>query len=111
MAATGARAANCLLRTLKGEINPVWAIAKPGVMVPSIFSATGLQPLKAIVDRSIAEGEGGSAWQDVSVFAGFSYADVPNCGFAVVVVTDGDRTARRRLRSVFQRISTATAKR
>jgi microcystin degradation protein MlrC len=91
MAATGARAANCLLRTLKGEIAPVWAIAKPGVMVPSIFSATGMQPLKAIVDRSIAEGERSSTYLDVSVFAGFSYADVPNCGFAVVAVADGDR--------------------
>jgi microcystin degradation protein MlrC len=91
MAATGARAADCLLRTLNGEISPVWAIAKPGVMVPSIFSATGLQPLKTIVDRSIAEGEGSSDFLDVSVFAGFSYADVPNCGFAVVVVADKDR--------------------
>lgn len=103
MAATGARAANCLLRTLNGEINPVWAIAKPGVMVPSIFSATGMQPLKTIVDRSIAEGEGAGAYQDVSVFAGFSYADVPNCGFAVVVVADGDR---KRASELAERFST-----
>lgn len=91
MAATGVRAATCLLRALKGEIDPVWAIAKPGVMVPSIFSATGLQPLKTIVDRSVAEAGASGTYLDVSVFAGFSYADVRNCGFAVVAVTDGNR--------------------
>lgn len=91
MAETGARAANCLLRTLKGEIDPVWAIARPGVMVPSIFSATGMEPLKTIVDRSIAQGEESPTYLDISVFAGFSYADVPNCGFSVVAVTDGHR--------------------
>jgi microcystin degradation protein MlrC len=91
MAETGVRAARCLLRTLKGEMNPVWAIAKPDVMVPSIFSATGMQPLKTIVDRSIACREQSDTYLDVSIFAGFSYADVPNCGFAVVVVTDGDQ--------------------
>src|SRR3546814_15224936 len=44
MGETGRRAANCLVRMLRGEIRPITAIAKPGVMVPSIFSATDLQP-------------------------------------------------------------------
>jgi microcystin degradation protein MlrC len=60
-------------------------------MVPSIFSATGLEPLRSIVARSIAESERSASYLDVSVFAGFSYADVPNCGFSVVVVADRDR--------------------
>src|SRR5690606_15009050 len=54
MGPTGERAANCLFRTLRGEINPVSALVKPGVMVPSIFSATGMEPLKSIVLQSIS---------------------------------------------------------
>lgn len=70
-------------------------------MVPSIFSATGLEPLKSIVDRSVALGEQPGNYTDVSVFAGFSYADVPNCGFSVVVVTDNDQQAATELAEQF----------
>jgi microcystin degradation protein MlrC len=93
MGSTGERAANCLFRILRREIEPVCVIVKPGVMVPSIFSATGLDPLSSIVDRSIMEAEQAEGYLDISVFAGFSYADVPNCGFSVVVVTDGGRAS------------------
>ena len=90
MGETGERAAQCLVRTIKGEIHPVTAIAKPGVMVPSIFSATGIAPLSVMVEESIAMPGRVDRLLDVSVFAGFSYADVPNCGFSVVAVSDGD---------------------
>jgi microcystin degradation protein MlrC len=89
---TGERTASCMVRTLRGEIRPVTAIAKPGIMVPSIFSATGLSPLSEIVKDSIAVAEASPSYLDVSVFAGFSYADVPNCGFSVVAVADGEQT-------------------
>jgi microcystin degradation protein MlrC len=93
---TGERAAHCLLRTLRGDIRPVTAIAKPGVMVPSIFSATSIAPLSDIVEDSIAAPSRVKGLLDVSVFAGFSYADVPNCGFSVVAVADGDITVAQR---------------
>ncbi|MBP2239018.1 microcystin degradation protein MlrC [Sinorhizobium kostiense] len=96
MGDTGRRAAECLVRTLRGEINPVTAIARPGVMVPSIFSATNLHPLSNFVDRSIELPQTTPGLLDVSVFAGFSYADVPNCGFSVVVVADGDQSLAER---------------
>jgi microcystin degradation protein MlrC len=101
MAETGKRTARCMLKTLRGEIKPVMAIHKPGVMVPSIFSATGLEPLKSIVDRSVQVAETFAAFRDVSVFAGFSYADVPNCGFSVVAVTDNDAAAAAALTEQF----------
>jgi microcystin degradation protein MlrC len=91
MGPTGERAADCLFRKLRGEIEPVCVLVKPAVMVPSIFSATGMEPLKSIVARSIAKSRQAAGYLDISVFAGFSYADVPNCGFSVVVVADGDR--------------------
>ncbi len=90
MGLTGRRAAECLFRTLRGEIDPVTVLIKPGVMVPSIFSATGLEPLKSIVLESIHQAENSDRYLDISIFAGFSYADVPNCGFSVVVVIDRD---------------------
>lgn len=92
MGETGARAARLMVRRIAGEIDPVTAIVKPGIMVPSIFSATALRPLADIVAESIAMA-GKGPLLDVSVFAGFSYADVPNCGFSVVAVADRDRSA------------------
>lgn len=101
MGLTGERAAKCLFRTLRGEIDPVTVLVKPGVMVPSIFSATGMEPLKTIVDESIRVAEQSEVYLDVSVFAGFSYADVPNCGFSVVVVMDRDRAEAQRIAEEF----------
>lgn len=93
MGETGERAANCLVRMLRGEIKPVCALLKPGVMVPSIFSATGLAPLSDIVAESLRMARESPHYLDVSVFAGFSYADVPNCGFSVLAVADGSADA------------------
>src|SRR4051794_1596154 len=83
MSETGERAARCLVMTANGEMNPVMAIAQPGLMVPSIFSAPGMAPLSDIVAESVTMPANVDKPVDVSVFAGFSYADVPNCGFAV----------------------------
>lgn len=101
MAETGRRTAHCMLKMLREEVRPTMAIRKPGVMVPSIFSATGLEPLKSIVDRSVAVANDTSVYRDVSVFAGFSYADVPNCGFSVVAVTNDDAGAAAELAGQF----------
>ncbi len=90
-AQTGERTAECLIRTLRGEIAPTWAICKPGLMVPSIFSATGLEPLAGVVRESIRRAETApDVYLDISIFAGFSYADVPNCGFSVLAVTNAN---------------------
>ncbi len=107
MGETGRRAGNCLVRTLRGEIRPTTAIVKPGLMVPSILSATGLHPLAEFVEQSLRLPAEDARIIDATVFAGFSYADVPNCGFSVVVVTDGDpdlahRTALTLSDKIFQ---------
>lgn len=95
MGDTGRRAGRCMARTLRGEIRPVSALVRPGLMVPSILSATSLEPLAGFVQRSIELPSHVPGVLDASVFAGFSYADVPNCGFSVVVVTDGDTDLAR----------------
>ncbi len=95
IAATGGRAANCLIRMMHDGVRPFMALAKPGVMVPSIFSATGLAPLSDIVRASVDMARPAPGFLDVSVFAGFSYADVPNCGFSVLAVADDPAEARQ----------------
>jgi len=88
MAQTGARAARCLVRTLQGEIAPRLSLAKAPVTLPSICTATGLAPLRDIVAAGFALERDHAAVLDVSVFCGFAYADVPDLGFTVAVVTD-----------------------
>ncbi|MGY4236425.1 microcystin degradation protein MlrC [Bradyrhizobium sp. USDA 4449] len=87
---TGRRAAICMLRTLRGEISPAWAIAKPGVLVPSIFSATALLPLADLIEEGHKIERDSERYVDISLMAGFSYADAHNAGFSVLCVTDGD---------------------
>jgi microcystin degradation protein MlrC len=86
----GRRAATCMVRTLRGEIAPVWAVSKPGVLVPSIFSATALHPLADIIKEAKQIEEQSAGYTDITVMAGFSYADAHNTGFSVLCVTDGD---------------------
>ncbi|WP_312016709.1 M81 family metallopeptidase [Bradyrhizobium sp. BR 10261] len=94
---TGRRAALCMLRTLRGEISPAWAIAKPGVLVPSIFSATALRPLADIIEEGRQIERDSQHYTDVSLMAGFSYADAHNAGFSALCVTDGDPARAQRI--------------
>ncbi|MEJ8824258.1 M81 family metallopeptidase [Variovorax humicola] len=87
---TGRRAAQCIVRTLRREISPVWAIAKPGIVVPSIFSATALHPLADIIEEGHRAERESDGYTDISLMAGFSYADAHNTGFSVLCVTDGE---------------------
>ena len=93
---TGRRAARALVRKLRGEIAPVTAIRKPDVMLPSIFTATSVPPLSEIVAEGFAWERDNPGILDVSIFCGFAYADVPQVGFSVVVVADGDRALAER---------------
>ncbi len=95
IAATGEHTADCLFRMIRTGTRPAMALRKPGVMVPSIFSATSLAPLSGIVAASVAIARPAPAFLDVTVFAGFSYADVPNCGFSVLAVADDAAEAAR----------------
>jgi microcystin degradation protein MlrC len=95
-AETGRRAARCMLRTLKGEIKPVCAWKKPGIVVPSVFSATTVSPAKDVMDRA-------RWWMskdgvvDVSVLFGFAWSDVHNLGMSAIAVTDGDHELAKKI--------------
>ena len=96
MAETGARAARCLLAKVKGEQDPQLALVKVPLVLPSIFTATGLAPLSDIVALSVALPEEQPGVIDASIFCGFAYADTPDIGFSVAVIADGDKALAQR---------------
>lgn len=85
----GLQAAELLVRTIRGEVKPVSAIAKPNVLFNIAFHNTSLPPMQPIMQAAIdLEKEPGIL--AVSIAAGYQYADVPAMGPSVVVVADGD---------------------
>lgn len=86
----GERAARIMVKTLRGNYKPTMATRKPGVITPSVFQGTGVSPAMDIMERA-------RRWECrtkdvyVSVAFGFAYADVPNVGATVMVVTNNDQ--------------------
>ncbi|WP_445657537.1 M81 family metallopeptidase [Achromobacter sp. NCFB-sbj8-Ac1-l] len=84
----GVRAANVIVRTLKGEIKPVmtWA-SKP--MLPHVMcQGTHTEPNKSLQERCKQLEAGGVL--AASVFVGFPHADIREAGLSAVVCTDGN---------------------
>ena len=86
----GERAARYLLRVIRGTYKPTTATRKPGVITPSVYQGTGVSPARDIMERA-------RRWECrrpdafVSVFFGFAYADVPDAGATVSVMTNDDQ--------------------
>ena len=92
----GERAARILIRTIRGTYVPTMATRKPGVITPSVFQGTGVSPAMEIMERA-------RRWENrevdafVSVAFGFAYADVPDAGATVMVVTNSDQELADRI--------------
>lgn len=92
----GQYGADVMIRMLQGTYNPVVATRKPGVITPSFFQATVRYPAREIMERA-------RRWEDreqdvyVSVNFGFAYADVPDNGASIFVVTNGDQELADRI--------------
>ena len=92
----GETAARVMINTILGRYKPVMAVRKPGVITPSVFQGTGTSPAMEIMERArIWENENPDAY--VSVAFGFAYADVPDAGAVVMVVTNNDKTLAERI--------------
>ena len=79
----------------------------PGVVIPSIMSATALEPLASIIAEARAAETAGDC--DISVMGGFSYADSANTGMSVICLDwDGQARPRRRPRPLSARLRAAT---
>ncbi len=92
---TGLRAASLLARTLRGEVRPATALAKPPLIVNIMTHDTSQEPLRSLLAEAAAL-ERRPGVLAVSLLPGFAYADVPQMGPSVVVVADGDAELARR---------------
>ena len=92
----GERAARVLIRTIRGTYVPVMAARKPNVITPSVYQGTGVSPARDIMERA-------RRWENrerdvfVSVAFGFAYADVPDVGATVIVLTNNDQELADRI--------------
>ncbi len=91
----GLLAASLLLRHLRGEIKLTQAISKPPLIVNIMRHDTSQPPLKTFMDeaRALEQKPGILA---VSILPGFAYADVPQMGPSIIVVTNGDSAMAKR---------------
>jgi microcystin degradation protein MlrC len=82
------------------------SVARPGLAVPSIFSATARPPLAGIIAQARQMEARYPGWLDISVMAGFSYADAHNTGFSVIAVADDATVAAAAANEVSALIAT-----
>jgi len=108
MAETGRRAARLLIGDLSGKVRPTTAMKKVPVVLPSLFTATGVAPLSDLVARGL-EREKEEGVLDISLFCGFAYADVPELGVSIVVVTNNHRMQAERICEELEREILAVA--
>ena len=93
--ACGRRAASLLVRHLRGEVRLCQALAKPPLLVNIMVQDTSKEPLQSFMEEARTREERPGVLA-VSLLPGFAYADVPQMGPAVVVVTDGDAALARK---------------
>jgi microcystin degradation protein MlrC len=84
----GERAASILARTIRNEISPTQAIAKPPMIWNIIYQNTYAEPLQSVT-RDTMDLEQRPGILAASVAGGYQYADVAHVGPSAVVVTDG----------------------
>ncbi len=87
---TGARAAKMMVRTLKGEINPVQAMAKVPVLTSAVNGSTEYSgPFFDLMKKAKAWEHEGKVLSS-SVFLVHPYIDRPKMGSGALFITDGD---------------------
>lgn len=86
----GERAARVMNLMLNGKYKPTMATRKPGIITPSVYQGTGVSPAMEIMEkaRRIEERYPGVY---VSVAFGFAYADVPDAGATIMVITNDNQ--------------------
>ena len=93
---TGKRAALLMIETLAGRVRPTQAAAYPPMAINIRSQNTFESPMRELYEAlgALADRPGVVSH---SVILGFPYADVPEMGSAVLVVTEGDATLAREL--------------
>ncbi|WP_163852215.1 M81 family metallopeptidase [Pseudooceanicola aestuarii] len=108
MGETGERAATALLRMIETGVTPGLAVARPDVVIPSILSATALEPLATLIARARVEEAAGDC--DISLMGGFAYADSANTGMSVICLDwQGQQAAEEKANALAGAIHDARA--
>ena len=85
----GERAARTLVRAIRGDYNPSHVTVRVPVVTATVRQWTGASPWMDLVQRALT-------WEArepdvyVNVFFGFPFADVPDVGMTVQVLTNGN---------------------
>ena len=92
----GERAARTLVRAIRGDYKPATVTVKVPIISPTVLQWTGTSPWMDLVQRALT-------WEArepdvyVNVFFGFPFADVPDVGMTVQVLTNGDPALARKV--------------
>jgi microcystin degradation protein MlrC len=84
----GERAARTLVRAIRGDYKPVHVTIRVPIITATVLQWTGASPWMDLVQRALT-------WEArepdvyVNVFFGFPFADVPDVGMTVQVLTNG----------------------
>ncbi len=90
MAERGLEAAQLIARIVRGEIRPEMAIHQLPMFWSTVRQVTAHPPMNAVIER-LHETEQQPKILTATVSTGFPWADVPEVGSSVIVVTDGDQ--------------------
>jgi microcystin degradation protein MlrC len=82
-------AGSAIVQIINGEITPTASLVKPPMMPTSQNMATAADPMAGILERAFRIEEVPEVL-NVTVAGGFPPADVPECGFSVIVTTNND---------------------
>lgn len=91
----GERAARMLVRAIRGDYAPKTVTVKVPIISPTVLQWTGASPWMDLVQRALT-------WEArepdlyANVFFGFPFADVPDVGMTVQVMTNGDEALARK---------------
>jgi microcystin degradation protein MlrC len=92
----GTKIATLVVAAVRGEIDPVMALAKPPMLLQPESQDTLRSPMKDVLaDADHAAAQAGVL--GVSMVAGFGWCDVPEAGTSVIAITDGDRRLAERV--------------
>jgi microcystin degradation protein MlrC len=92
----GVQAARVMSLLATGKAKAVQRVVKPPMMYNIVFQYTKREPLLPIVEESRRLERENAKILAVSVSGGYQYADVPEMGPSVIVVTDNDPNLAQR---------------
>ena len=85
----GERAARALVRAIRGDYRPAHVTIKIPIISPTVLQWTGASPWMDLVQRALIW-EASEPDVYVNLFFGFPFADVPDVGMTVQVLTNGN---------------------